>query len=51
MKRLLILLLLAGLLCGCSARGAHMPKHRKKHHCNCPTFSMSPAEELPTTDV
>lgn len=24
---------------GCSNKGIHMPKHRKRRHCNCPTFS------------
>lgn len=37
------LLLLGALLlsfaAGCSSRGVHMPKHRKRRHCDCPTFS------------
>lgn len=29
------------LAVGCSNKGIHMPKHRKRRHCNCPTFSQS----------
>lgn len=28
------------LAAGCSNKGVQMPKHRKRRHCNCPTFSM-----------
>lgn len=46
MKRLLLVAaLLLGLLCGCSPRGAHMPTHRKKRHCDCPTFAQ--VQEIP----
>lgn len=38
---IVVVLLLAGvLMCGCSRKGVHMTKHRKKRHCDCPTFSM-----------
>lgn len=35
---LLVLFLLA-VAAGCSDKGVHMPKHRKRRHCDCPTFS------------
>lgn len=39
---LLLLAAFLGLLAaGCSNKGIHMPKHRKRRHCNCPTFSES----------
>lgn len=36
---LMLSLLLAAFVAGCSDRGVHMPKHRKRTHCDCPTFS------------
>ena len=38
------LLALALLLGGCSRKGVNMNRHRKKRHCDCPTFSYLPAE-------
>lgn len=38
---IVLMLMALLLLCSCSNKGAHMPKHRKKRHCNCPTFSMN----------
>lgn len=37
---LLIVFVTAGAA-GCSRKGVHMPKHRKRRHCDCPTFSYS----------
>lgn len=37
-----LLLSAALLLGGCSRRGAHMPRHRKSRHCDCPSFSLLP---------
>ena len=49
MKRILIVaLLMAGFLCSCSPR-TQMPKHRKRRHCNCPTFSLSTPSPTPDT--
>lgn len=46
-QRNFALLILAAFLlmfaAGCSNKGIHMPKHRKRRHCNCPTF----AENMP----
>jgi len=36
-----LLVLLAAAAAGCSRRGVHMPKHRKRRHCDCPTFAMT----------
>ena len=38
--RLLTGLFLLSLLASCSDKGVHMPKHRKRRHCDCPTFSL-----------
>ena len=35
----LLALLLFAFLAACSSKGVHMPKHRKRRHCDCPTFS------------
>ena len=51
MKKLLTLALLMGLMCGCSPRGAHMPKHRKKHHCNCPAVSRATTDTAAPYDL
>lgn len=37
--------LLLSFLASCSNKGVHMPKHRKRRHCDCPTF----AQNLPAT--
>ena len=37
---LMLAAMLLAFAAGCSSsKGAHMPKHRKRRHCNCPTFS------------
>lgn len=38
-KYIVVAVLLMGFATGCSPKGVHMPRHRKKSHCNCPTFS------------
>ncbi|MBQ9864417.1 MAG: hypothetical protein IJM33_03660 [Bacteroidales bacterium] len=35
----LIALMLLTTLAACSNKGVHMPKHRKRRHCDCPTFT------------
>ena len=35
----LLALLLLSFLASCSNKGVHMPKHRKRRHCDCPTFA------------
>ena len=42
--RLLTGLFLLSLLASCSDKGVHMPKHRKRRHCDCPTFSINQNE-------
>lgn len=37
----LLTLLLLSFLASCSNKGVHMPKHRKRRHCDCPTFAYS----------
>ena len=34
-------LFLLSLLASCSNKGIHMPKHRKRRNCDCPTFAQS----------
>ena len=49
-KRHAIYLMLAAiclLAAGCSKKGAAMPKHRKRKHCDCPYFSQRQC--VPTT--
>ena len=36
---LFCLLVLGMSVAGCSKKGAVMPKHRKRTHCDCPYFS------------
>ena len=36
--RLLTGLFLLSLAASCSDKGVRMPKHRKRRHCDCPTF-------------
>lgn len=46
---IILLCLVAG---GCSKKGAAMPKHRKRKHCDCPYFSQLRTECFTTpTDV
>ena len=40
-------LFLLSLLAACSDKGVRMPKHRKRRHCDCPTFTLSPQSSLP----
>ena len=35
----LLAILLLAFAAGCSSKGVHMPKHRKRRHCDCPTFT------------
>ena len=37
---------LLSVVVGCSPKGVHMPKHRKRRHCDCPTFAQ---QRSPTT--
>lgn len=36
---IVLALLLIGLCASCSSMSMRMPVHRKKRHCDCPTFS------------
>ncbi len=47
----LLAVLLLAFLAGCSSKGVHMPKHRKRRKCDCPTFAAVPAPQptSPTT--
>lgn len=47
---LMAVLVLAGLLASCSDKGVHMPKHRKRRHCDCPTFALATPLPSPATD-
>ena len=40
MSLALLALLLLAFLSACSSKGVHMPKHRKRRHCDCPTFTI-----------
>ncbi len=42
--------LLLSFLAGCSRKGVHMPKHRKRRHCDCPTFVMNRTATPPAAD-
>ena len=42
---LLFLTLICLLFAGCSKKGAAMPKHRKRKHCDCPYFSYNPTSQ------
>ena len=37
----LLAIMLLATLAACSSKGVHMPKHRKRRNCDCPTFSES----------
>lgn len=45
MKKRYTIYILFALVCllasGCSKKGAAMPKHRKRKHCDCPYFSQT----------
>lgn len=45
----LLTLLLLAFLAACSNKGVHMPKHRKRRHCDCPTFAYT-APQHPTPE-
>lgn len=34
------------ILSACSSKGVRMPKHRKRSHCDCPTFSYRLSDTL-----
>ena len=34
-------LFLLSFLAACSDKGVHMPKHRKRRNCDCPTFALT----------
>lgn len=38
---ILLSVFVLALVSGCSSKGVHMPKHRKRRHCDCPTFSQA----------
>ena len=46
----LMSLLLLSFLASCSSKGVHMPKHRKRRNCDCPTFSQSLPPSQPHAD-
>lgn len=48
--RLLTGLFLLSLLASCSDKGVHMPKHRKRRHCDCPTFALNTPPQ-PDADI
>ncbi|MBR6992023.1 MAG: hypothetical protein IKH97_07365 [Bacteroidales bacterium] len=50
MSLALLALLLFAFFAACSSKGVHMPKHRKRRHCDCPTFASisSPQPTSPT---
>jgi len=50
LRTLLASLVLAGLLASCSSKGVHMPKHRKRRNCDCPTFSLTIPTSQPHAD-
>lgn len=41
----MLALLLFAFFAACSSKGVHMPKHRKRRHCDCPTFATIPAPQ------
>ena len=41
----LLAILLLLFAAGCSSKGVHMPKHRKRRHCDCPTFATTPSPQ------
>lgn len=45
----LIALMLLTTLAACSNKGVRMPKHRKRRHCDCPTFAQSSPAPTPST--
>lgn len=46
----LLAILLLAFAAGCSSKGVHMPKHRKRRKCDCPTFAIAPAAQpMPPT--
>ena len=47
----LLALLLLSLLASCSNKGVHMPKHRKRRHCDCPTFAYQQSSPIPDGTV
>lgn len=45
-KKIVIFLGIILLAAACSNKGVRMPKHRKRTHCDCPTFSLLPSPTL-----
>lgn len=45
----MLTLLLLAFFAACSSKGVHMPKHRKRRHCDCPTFAVVPSHPTPLT--
>lgn len=39
-RNICLLALVALLVAACSDKGVRMPRHRKKAHCDCPTFAV-----------
>ena len=51
-KRLICMLVATTLLlAACSDKGVRMPRHRKKVHCDCPTFSENVQPEKASDDM
>lgn len=47
-KAAIVIIVLCSMMLGaCSSKGVRMPKHRKRTHCDCPTFSMNETAEQP----
>ncbi|MBQ6956764.1 MAG: hypothetical protein IJP80_09145 [Bacteroidales bacterium] len=46
--RIVVIPLMAAIvLSGCSRKGIHMSKHRKSRKCDCPTFTETRNVEIP----
>ena len=43
-RNICLLALVALLAAACSDKGVRMPRHRKKVHCDCPTFAENMGE-------
>ncbi len=51
LRALIAALVLAGMMGSCSDKGVHMPKHRKRRNCDCPTFAYSVPSPAPTSET
>ncbi|MBQ3983114.1 MAG: hypothetical protein II633_05010 [Bacteroidales bacterium] len=47
---LFLSVLLLAFMASCSNKGVHMPKHRKRRHCDCPTFAQMVTPTTLSTD-